>query len=449
MAVISLPRVIFRFRQRWLLVALLFVFLAVSMQYTIKAVGGNRSAVIRWQEALRKLKDGEDIYSKYVHPNSPTMAVLLLPFAYLPPLVAGLGWFYSKVILTLLTMHWVFRLVESPGRPFPDWAKGLAAFLSLGPIIGDLSHGNVNLFILFLIVAALFTLHTGRALWAGVILALAITCKVTPALFVPYFLWKRQWKMLAGCAAGMPLFLFVLPGLVLGMGENAERVGSWANQMLRPFVVEGKVFYSEHNNQSLPGVASRLLTQSPSFSTYRENVYVPLAYHNLLSLPPGVVPWLRNILAAGFVVVVIWACRTPARSSQNWRLAAEYSLIVLGMLFFSERTWKHHCVTLLLPFAVLVYCLAASSSRAPPRWYLVATLSAAALLIASTSTGIWSPLDRVGELAQVYGAYVWAYVVLAAAVVVLLRRRDPSFASSASSSPLAVANDPVVLYKRA
>src|SRR5205823_14206012 len=27
-----------------------------------------------------------------------------------------------------------------------------------------------------------------------------------------------------------------------------------------------------------------------------------------------------------------------------WPLAAEFSLIVLGMLLFSERTWKHHCV---------------------------------------------------------------------------------------------------------
>ena len=36
------------------------------------------------------------------------------------------------------------------------WAKGLAVLLSLRPIEGDLVHGNVNLLILFLIVASLY-----------------------------------------------------------------------------------------------------------------------------------------------------------------------------------------------------------------------------------------------------------------------------------------------------
>ena len=51
-------------------------------------------------------------------------------------------------------------------------------------------------------------------------------------------------------------------------------------------------------------------------------------------------------------------CRTPARTGLGWRLAAEFSLVVLGMLIFSERTWKHHCVVLILPFSVLSYYLA-------------------------------------------------------------------------------------------
>ena len=46
-------------------------------------------------------------------------------------------------------------------------------------------------------------------------------------------------------------------------------------------------------------------------------------------------------------------------------VAAEFALVILGMLMFSERTWKHHCVTLMLPFAVLVYYLARAAG---PRW---------------------------------------------------------------------------------
>src|SRR5262249_25552408 len=157
------------------------------------------SAFVRWGSQIQQIED-EDIYQRHNYPNPPIMALLLLPLAQLPPLLGALAWFYLKAGMTLLTLHWVFRLVERHGPPCPLWAKGLAILLSLRPIIGDLSHGNVNLFILFLVVAALYECHRGQNLTAGLILALAVCCKVTPVLFVPYFIWKRAWRLLIGFA---------------------------------------------------------------------------------------------------------------------------------------------------------------------------------------------------------------------------------------------------------
>ena len=94
-------------------------------------------------------------------------------------------------------------------------------------------------------------------------------------------------------------------------------------------------------------------------------------------------------------------------------MAAEFSVVVLGMLLFSERTWKHHCVTLLLPFAVLSYTLVVLWSRKGLRTYLIASLAAVVLLMSSTSISL---LGRdAGKLAQVYGAYVVAFFLLLAA----------------------------------
>ena len=46
------------------------------------------------------------------------------------------------------------------------------------------------------------------------------------------------------------------------------------------------------------------------------------------------------------------------------------------MLLFSERTWKHHCVVLLLPFAVPAYVLSTVLARqAVAPNYLIATLA--------------------------------------------------------------------------
>src|SRR5207248_5668193 len=100
-------------------------------------------------------------------------------------------------------LRWVFRLVADAGRPFPPWAQAATVLLSLRPVMGDLHHGNVNLFILFLVAAVLAAYQRRRDFLAGVVLGLAVACTVTPALFLPYFLWKRAWRLLAGAVAGL------------------------------------------------------------------------------------------------------------------------------------------------------------------------------------------------------------------------------------------------------
>jgi hypothetical protein len=359
------------------------------------------------------------------------MAVLLYPLAKLPPLAAALLWFYLKVGMTLLALRWIFGLVADSGRPFPPWAQALTVLLSLGPVLGDLQHGNVNLFILFLVVAALRAYQSRRDVLAGVVLGLAVACKVTPALFVPYLLWKRAGRALAGCALGLLLFLWpgLLPALALGWDNNQRQLASWYRDMVYPFLVEGKVT-SEHNNQSLPGLVARLATHSPSFSAYPNNQYTPVRYDNLLDLTPGQARALVKGSMALFALLVVCTCRTPTDTRQSWRLGAEFSLVVLGMLLFSERTWKHHCVTLVLPFAVVCYYLAVCRPGKGLRAYLAGSLAAAQLLMLSTATLFQGDkLDRQARVtdlfakhAQVYGAWVVASLVLVAALVVLLRR---------------------------
>jgi hypothetical protein len=111
------------------------------------------------------------------------------------------------------------------------------------------------------------------------------------------------------------------------------------------------------------------------------------------------------------------------------------------MLLFSERTWKHHCVTLVLPFAVLCYYLAAARPGPWLRGYLLATLGLVLVLMLLPSlAGGRDAAHRalsLGKQAQVYGAYVAAYLLLIAAQVVLLRQRPPRPAEVEAAVPLA------------
>lgn len=427
MDVTSVDQAQARLRQRPLVLALVLVFVALSIQYAFKvSEGHNRGAVARWQEQVLEIFD-RDIYQVHNYPNPPVMALLLYGIAKLPPLAESLCWFYLKAGMTLLALYWVFRVVESPGQPFPRWAKVLAVLLSMRPIMGDFLHGNINLFILFLVAGALYAFTRGRDFICGIVLGLAIACKVTPLLFVPYFAWKRAWGTLVGCAAGLALALAIVPGLILGPRHNQQLLASWYRQMVEPYVVAGQVT-SEHPNQSLPGLVYRLASAKPSFST---DYGVPLRYDNLVNLHPTTLRWLLKACMAAFVLLAVWCCRTPISPRGGWRLAAEYALVLLGMLLFSERTWKHHCVTLLVPFAVLSYQLGKGTSTPRMRAGISGCLVLVALLMASTSTTLLRlPGDTArggalvpdaAKMAQVYGAYVWANLLLVAAVVATLR----------------------------
>jgi hypothetical protein len=421
--------------RRWFLAGLLVLLVFLSVQYSLKVRkhGEASSAFNRWRQQVLALEAGEDAYQLYQYPNPPTMALILLPYYKVPELAGALAWYYTKVALALASLLLIFRLVEDPERPFPEWAKALTVLLSLKPIMGDLTHGNINLLILFLVIAALFAYRSGKDVLSGVTLALAIVCKVTPALFVPYFLWKRAWKTLAGCVVGLVLFYVVIPGLYFGQRHNLDLLQSWSDLMIKP-ALKGDVAYSEHPNQSLPGLVSRLLMHKPSFSDWIDgHIFHPVAFHNVVDLSPTAAKMVILGSLALFAAVVMWTCRTPPSERHGWRPAAEFSIILLGMLLFSERTWKHHCVTFALPFAVICYQLALTSEwRIRAR--LGAVLGVVALLMASTSVLGVGEVDDLGRMSQVYGAYIWVYLILIATLAVLLRSHTPSPAPQGSAT---------------
>jgi len=189
--------------------------------------------------------------------------------------------------------------------------------------------------------------------------------------------------------------------------------------MVHPFLVEGKVT-SEHPNQSIPGLVFRMLTESPSFVVYPEGVFTPAEYHNLAALSPAIAKRIAQACMLAFAAVVVYCCRNPLAGSgtgpaSNRYLAAEFGLICIGMLLFSERTWKHHAVTLALPWAVWAAALATATTwQARAGWIGLALVAQFSLW--TTSTGLLD--DRTAKMGQVYGGYTWAFLLLAGGMAV-------------------------------
>ena len=117
----------------WFILGLLALFAVVSVQYSVKVLH-NRGAFTRWEDHILHSLDGVgDGTAPYNYPNPPIMAIVLYPMARMPAPWGALTWFYLKVGMTLLALLWVFRLVETPGRPFPLWRASSPSFSALAP----------------------------------------------------------------------------------------------------------------------------------------------------------------------------------------------------------------------------------------------------------------------------------------------------------------------------
>jgi alpha-1,2-mannosyltransferase len=432
-----------RLSQWWIAAGLGFFFLAIGIQHSLRIKNSDRpdskSAFLRWLPQFRELNGGVDIWQKYNWPNSPVMAILLEPFMLVdPPMLGSQLWLIAKMGFAALSILLVFKMLDRPDRPFPFWGKALAVLLALRPIEGDLVHGNVNLFILLTVVVGVYAFHRGWDITAGLWISLGIACKVTPALFLPYFVWKRAWKSLAASAVGLALWLLFVPGVYFGWQTNLQYLRGWVNGMIMPFVVKNEIV-SEHQNQSLPGLSERMLRHRPSITRPADDRsgYEAVAFHNIADWSSATVGLLIKGALAAFALCVMWRCRAPLNDRTDSRWVAEFGVVVLGMLLFSERTWKHHAVTLMIPFAVLAYQLSAVKMPLRTWRYLMGTTVAVVLLMLTTTSGIVTLFgvpdekDMFGKYAQVYGAYTWSFALLLAAMFTVAGREDQAEAQVA------------------
>ena len=398
-------------------------FMAV-LAYAHKAAE-DRSAFVRWRyQVIQLMENGRNIYDREMYPNPPVMPISLYPLMVLPPLMGAVTFFLIKVGLAILSARMIARMARERGWPISWWCYFAIALMSLRPLLSDLHHGNVNILILFMVVLALDAWTQGKDWLAGAALGLAITCKVTPALFLPYFFYKRSWKMLIATGVAIGVFMFVVPVVVLGPDLASQCLGSWWHRIISPYVSGGVVGDLEIN-QSMVGVVNRLMVLDETPGRYGSTLKL-----NIVNWDPRLVARILKVLSIGWVGVLFLLCRTRTDRRDDPRLLGEFSLVVLTMLFVSERSWKHHYVTLLLPIAYLTYRLFRPDIARRDKWLIGSALGLAMFLIGTTSSEIggWFADGKGHKIAQFYGMYFWAGVViyLATAWRVVVEGRWPS-----------------------
>ena len=142
-----------------------------------------------------------------------------------------------------------------------------------------LHYGNAHLLAIFLLFAACALAFNRKPVHAGLAMASAIAIKLTPALLLPYFVIKQQWRLLA-VVAMLLVFIYLAPAVYFGFAKNNELLKQWFEH-----VVVSQEFHEANGpiNLSLKGQLRR------TFSTvdYSQRVDGDVQYPevNLTSAP--------------------------------------------------------------------------------------------------------------------------------------------------------------------
>jgi Glycosyltransferase family 87 len=287
----------------------------------------------------------------------PAIAILFVPFGWLPLELAALAFFALKLAALWYIGVTVARHVGlSTGLP----TVLLVAFLVVGGyLVEEFRFGNVHFLCIALLVFAYDKVESGHVWLPAAALAVAIATKLTPLALLAYFAFRRRTAV---CLAAIAILavLLVLPAVFIGRIAYERELRAFAT-----YAVE-KV--DEGDNYSLRGVLFRYLTPGP------ENAPQPQA--NIANLSPMIVDglWLLGVLGLG-----LFGLRALWRESQDSVVRLiEFSIVLTFMVLASPHTQRRYFVTLYVPAVALVSLFTTATRVDEKRAALIGLLAMAA-----------------------------------------------------------------------
>ncbi|MBN1419174.1 MAG: DUF2029 domain-containing protein [Planctomycetes bacterium] len=373
--------------------------------------------VIYRAAALRALR-GESIYAGGVFMYPPFFAVAFIPLAVLPIGWGAALWGIGKAAALLVALRASLDLFDLRGRI--RVAAGAAALAgTLRFLDSDFTNGNANALIASCLVWCIVEAAKGRRIRAGFIWSAAVAVKVTPILLLPWVLRRGGWKMPAGGAGGLVLWLVVIPAAAISPSGAGSACRAWYDITLAQFNPADEAFSEgERGSDYQPGQSLRALLHRslrPIDASAHDRRVIRV---NVADLPKATVEVIAYAVAA--LLFLAWLC-TGRRAGAG----GDAALALAWMVLASPYSRKAHFVALLLP---AVY-LAARGLRDGRRAAWIGAGAGAAVLAASP--GIVG--KRAATLLLAHSMIGWAGLACFIAVALCARTPEGEPPSSAEA----------------
>jgi hypothetical protein len=261
-----------------------------------------------------------------VYRYPPFYTLLALPLGLLPYRIAMLSWQILNLVLVVGAAWLIGATLRLRFNSRNALIIGLI-FLTFDPLLYNFAIGQINLVMLVLITLVAWAWMRQHHLFAGLILGLAVSIKIAPAILFPYFLWKKGYRLVT---AGVAAFVGFggLAVVLLGLAPTLTFIS-----VLTEFATESNAWIA---NQSLRGFLDRL--------------FVGDEYIQPLLLNPTLSSWIHYGALFLLLGVTTWILYRSRRRDQ---FHLDFALIIITFHLISTTTWVHHFVWMLYPLVTL------------------------------------------------------------------------------------------------
>ncbi len=340
----------------------------------------------------------------------PLAAVAFSPFAWLPLNVASAAITLATLVLLIVSTAIVLTGLDvwpqTSVTAEPAWLRRCwlavaivaPAVIYLEPLRSNFDFGQINVVLMTLVIADCVPRTTP---WPrGVLLGVAIALKLTPAVFLLYFLLRRDTRALLVTAAST--VVATLAGFAFAWSDSVEY---WTDTVRNTDRIGTATL---NTNQNIAGALARLgLGEGERFVLWTLACFAVL----------GLTVWAgRRVLRAG-------AAR-PATSDVGQPALALICVAMFGLVV-SPVSWSHHWVWV-LPTLLVTTVVA----------YRLRHLALAGVTAAGIALMVWTPITLMPEHRETAaslwrqlagGSYVWwAIAVIAVAGTLSPRSADRS-----------------------
>ncbi len=311
---------------------------------------------LHWETGRRFLA-GEFLYAGgHDFPYPPFVGMVFAPAALLPMPVAKIVC-YPAAIAALWLLLWIMRrlgrsiFLVSETHTF--WTSALALLLTIQFVIRDQAELGFNTAIVALVWLSVDRWRRRRDFSAGVCLGAAVAIKCTPAIFLGYFIWKRQWRMALFTIAAT-LFFTAAPMIWQGPASWSKHMATWSTNVIQGISGVGS---SAGENEYFSGITN--ISLRPAV----------IGLCDFFTPAPSTANSIATLIILALFGFFLWWSREKITARDEPRIFWELATAGILMVLLSPITWTQHCVAT-FPACYLIAALLVTRDGIP-RWVVI------------------------------------------------------------------------------